>query len=152
MTKIFAILFLTTLTACKQQDPFVKSRLRTAEQFVDCLKKNQPDSILLYSIHGASQYIDDKGFKEISVKIAYDLIKEYGLPPKNKWEIKYDPKNNFERLTVAIPFPKIGKVIYLFFPPPEIGDKVYNFEIGPNIINAKDAQIVPPTKSIDSVN
>jgi hypothetical protein len=136
--------------ACKQQDPFVKSRLKTAEQFVGCLKRNQPDSILSYSIQGVSDNIDDKEFRETRVKDAFDLISKYGLPPKDKWEVKYDRKNNVERLIVAIPFPKSRDSIFLFFPPPAIGDKVYDFEIGQRF-DAKNAPL-PTTKSIDSLH
>ncbi len=138
MLKIFSFFFILPLLAsCKGQDPFVESRLKIADKFLDCLKNNTPDKILDYTYPNVDYKIKDKESRDFYVNKAYKFIKKFGLPPKDKWMIKYDPQNNFQRLLITIPvfkgydstFNLLQADIVLAFPPPQISDKIYHYEI-----------------------
>jgi len=145
MQKIFTlILILTALSSCKGQDPFVESRLKTADKFINCLKNNTPDKILDFTYPDVDDNISNKESRDFNVNKAYKFIEKFGLPPKDKWVIKYDPKNNFERLLIIIPVFKghdttsnlLQADIVIKFPPPQISDKIYSYEIlGKYVIN-----------------
>lgn len=131
------LLILTILPACKAQDAFIEARLNTAKKFVECLANNTPEKILNYTYSGIDDKIDEKESRDFYVNKAYKFIKKFGLPTKDKWDIKYDPKNNFERLVIKIPlfkgydttFNLLKADIILTFPPPQISDKIYRYEI-----------------------
>jgi hypothetical protein len=138
MRKIFSFFFVLTLIAsCKGQDTFVESRLKIADKFLDCLKNNTPDKILDYTYPDVDHKIKDKESRDFYVQKAYKFIKKFGLPSKDKWVIKYDPQNNFQRLLITIPvfkgydstFNLLQADIVLAFPPPQISDKIYHYEI-----------------------
>ncbi|HMK17666.1 MAG TPA: hypothetical protein VK492_05705 [Chitinophagaceae bacterium] len=134
---IIFLFVLKLFVSCKEKDPFVESRIKTAEKFVECLKNNTPDKILDYTYPDTDDKIDDKEAREIEVNRAYEFINKFGLPPKDKWIIKYDPHNNFERLLISIPIFKghdtILKVrrvnIIMIFPPPQISRYIYHYEV-----------------------
>ena len=131
------LLLLTMLTSCKGQDSFVETRLKTADKFVECLKHNTPDKILDYTYPDVDHKISDKESRDFYVNKAFKFIKKFGLPTKDKWIIKYDPQNNFERLVITIPlfkgydtvFNLLKADIVLTFPPPQISDKIYTYNI-----------------------
>lgn len=134
---LIAIFILTTLLSCESQDKFIENRLETANKFVECLAKNNSDKILEYSYTASDYNLKDKESRDIYVNKAFHYISKFGLPSKEKQVIKYDPKNNFHRLTVRIPIFKgydsvlnlIQIDIVLAFPPPRVSDKIYSFEI-----------------------
>ena len=135
---IGVLLIFTALFSCNGQDSFVKSRLKTADSFIECLSNNTPDKILAFTYHtDADDNINNKESREFHISKAYKFIKKFGLPSKDKWIIKYDPENNFQRLVITIPifngydstFNLIKAGIVLTFPPPQISDKIYRYEI-----------------------
>lgn len=134
---IAIILTLTLITSCKGQDSFVETRIKTADKFVECLKNNTPDKILDYTYPDIDHKINDKETRDFYVNKASKFIKKFGLPPKDKWVVKYDPQNNFERLLITIPifkgydstFNLLQADIVIAFPPPQISDKIYRYEI-----------------------
>jgi hypothetical protein len=123
--------------SCEEKDSFVESRLETAEKFMECLKNNTPDKILKYTYPDTDDKIDDKEAREQEVNRAYKFINKFGLPTKDKWIVKYDPHNNFERLLISIPIfkgydttLKVRRVnIIMVFPPPQISRKIYRYEV-----------------------
>jgi hypothetical protein len=131
------LLVLTMLTSCKGQDSFVETRLKTADKFVECLKNNASDKILDYSYPDVDHKISNKESRDFYVNKAFKFIKKFGLPKQDKWIIKYDPQNNFERLVITIPlfkgydtvFNLLRADIVLTFPPPQISDKIYTYNI-----------------------
>jgi hypothetical protein len=138
MQKIsFILLILTVLSSCKGQDRFVEDRLKTVDKFINCLKNNTPDKILDFTYPDVDDKISNKESRNFNVNKAYKFIETFGLPPKGKWVIKYDPKNNFERLLITIPVFKghdttsnlLQADIVIKFPPPQISDKIYSYEI-----------------------
>jgi len=148
-------LILILLTSCTGQGSFVSARLETAEQFVDCLKKNTPDKILDYSYPNVDHKIRDKESRDFYVNKAYQFIKKFGLPPREKWLVKYDPHNNFERLVITIPifkgfdstFNLLRADIVLVFPPPQISDKIYHYDID----DAYKISRIDPPAAIDTL-
>jgi hypothetical protein len=134
---IAIILILTFFISCKGKNSFVETRLKTADKFVECLANNTPDKILDYTYPHVDHKINDKESRDFYVNKASKFIKKFGLPPKGKWTIKYDPQNNFERLLITIPifkgydstFNLLQADIVIAFPPPQISDKIYNYEI-----------------------
>jgi len=128
---------LLLFVSCNENESFVEARIKTAEKFVECLKNNTPDKILNYTYRDTDDKIDNKESREGAVKRAYNYISKFGLPSKDKWVIKYDPHNNFDRLLVRIPIfkghdttLKIRRVdIVIAFPPPQISRKIYRYEI-----------------------
>src|SRR5436309_2431449 len=128
---IWLFFILMVLPCCKGQDSFVESRLRTADKFIECLKNNKTDKIFDYTYPDVDHKINNKEFRDFYVGKAYKLIKKFGLPPKDKWIITYNPKNNFERLLITIPLFKgydstldlLKADIVIYFPPPELSDK-----------------------------
>jgi hypothetical protein len=115
----------------------VEARLKTADKFIECLANNTPDKILDYTYPDVDHKINDKESRDFYVNKASKFIKKFGLPPKDKWTIKYDPQNNFERLLITIPifkgydstFNLLQADIVISFPPPQISDKIYHYEI-----------------------
>lgn len=134
---IFSFLILTFISSCCGQNSFVESRQKTAEIFVECLSNNTPDKILELTYHDIDDKINDKESRDFYVNKAYKFIKKFGLPTKDKWIVKYDPQNNFERLQITIPifkgydstFNLLQADILIVFPPPQISDKIYRYEI-----------------------
>ena len=134
--------------------------MKTAEGFVVCLKNNTPDKILEYTYPDVDQKIYDKEFRETTVNNAFKLINKYGLPPKRKWKIHYDPKNNYERLEIKITLFKgydstnyiRQSEIVILFPPPQISDKIYSYDIQNIYDTAKLMEAMPiiPAPSIDT--
>ncbi|MBN8675572.1 MAG: hypothetical protein J0L56_15685 [Chitinophagales bacterium] len=153
---IIFLLALTMLPSCKGQDSFVETRLKTAEKFIECLKNNSSDKILDYSYPDIDDKISDKESRDFYVNKAYNFIKRFGLPTKDKWIVKYDPQNNFERLIIIIPlfkgydtvFNLLRADIVLTFPPPQISDKVYTYIIDDDykIKKLNAPQLVDKTK------
>jgi hypothetical protein len=138
MRQTFIILvFYVSLTSCKGQNAFVEERLKTADKFIECLKNNTPDKILDYSYPAIDDKISDKESRDFYVNKASKLLNKFGLPPKDKWTIKYDPKDAFDRLLITIPifegydteFNLLKADIVIAFPPPQISDKIYRYEI-----------------------
>lgn len=138
MKNIYNLLFiLAVLFSCKGQDSFVDSRLNTASRFMECLENNTPDKILDYTYHEVDDKIENKESRDFYINKANKFIKKFGLPSQDKWIIKYDPKNNFERLLITIPIFKgydstlnlLQADIVLVFPPPQISDKICHYEI-----------------------
>jgi hypothetical protein len=158
MVKKNIILLLVILLSCNTQNSFVTERIKTAEKFLNCLENNQSDSILKYSIIGANVFIDDKELRDFHVNVAHQYIQKYSLPSKEKWKINYNPNNNFERLIITIPLFK-GRDstssssqinIRLFFPPQQIGDKIYKYEVD-NQPEINRIGSEPPTQIPDSI-
>ena len=149
---ITAILILTFTTSCKGQNSFVEKRLKTADKFVECLSNNTPDKILKYTYPDVDDKIADKESRNFHVNRAYKLIKTFGLPSKDKWIIKYDPQNNFERLLITIPIFKgydstsnlLQADIVMAFPPPQISDKIYKYEIQGKYDIKQTKPLIPP--------
>jgi hypothetical protein len=138
MQKAVAIICLWTIIfSCKEQSPFIKNRLKTTEKFMECLRNNTPDKILEYTYPDADYKINNKESRDFYVNKASQLVRKFGLPPKDKWIIKYDPKNNFERLLITIPIFKghdtlmnlLEADIVIAFPPPQLSDKIFTYEI-----------------------
>ena len=135
--RILIIFFLTFLTSCKGQHSFIEARLNTANKFIEGLVKNTPDKILDYTYPDVDHKINDKESRDFYVNKASKFIKKFGLPPKDRWIIKYDPENNFERLLITIPvfkgydstFNLLQANIVIAFPPPQISDKIFHYEI-----------------------
>ena len=131
----------------------------TAEGFVACLKNNTPDKILEYSYPDVDQKINDKEIRENTVNNAFELINKYGLPPKNKWKINYDPKNNFERLEIKIILFKgydstnyiLQSEIVILFPPPQISDKIYSYDVK-NIYDTAKLMEAMPAIDVPSID
>ena len=131
------ILLILFLASCKDKEPFVQSRLKTADKFLECLKQNRPNYILDYTYHDVDYKISEKQAREFYVDKASQFIKKFGLPPKEKWIVNYDPKNNFERLIITIPlfkgydtaFRLLKASLVLTFPPPQISSKIYRYDI-----------------------
>src|SRR5262249_14733844 len=121
-------------------------------KFVDCLKHNNPDKILDYTYPEVDDKIDDKETRDFQVNKAYGLIKKFGLPAKDKWIIKYDPQNNFERLVITIPIFKghdaslnlLQADIVIRFPPPQVSDKIYSYDIA-------DKYVIRPTEPVPQI-
>jgi hypothetical protein len=158
MQKIFiSILILIWLISCKGQDPFVRDRLKIAHKFLDCLKNNTPDKILSYAYPEVDNKINDKEARDFYVGKAYEFIKKFGLPSEDKWIIKYDPKNNFERLLITIPifkgydstFNLLKANIVIYFPPPQISDKIYRYDIEDEYDMEKETPTLAP-ESVDT--
>ena len=153
------LLVLTILASCKEQDPFVESRLKTTDKFIDCLKNNTPDKILDFTYPDVDEKINNKKSREFNVNKAYKFINKFGLPPKSKWTINYDPKNNFERLMITIPIFKghdtalnlLQADIIIKFPPPQISEKIYSYEV---VSRYEIDQTVPVTSapSLDTIS
>jgi hypothetical protein len=130
-------LILIVLISCDTHDSFIESRLKTAEKFIDCLKNNMPDKMMEYCYPDIINYSETKEMRAAKVKSASEIISKFGLPSKKTWIIKYDPQNNFERLVITIPFFEgldtalnLAKAkIIVAFPPYQISDKVYKYEI-----------------------
>ena len=108
----------------------------TADKFIDCLKNNTPAKA--YELAYRSITVNrDESIWTFYVNRAYALIKKFSIPPKEKWVIKHDTKNDFDRLLITIPLfsgydatEHLRKAsIILAFPPPEISDKLYRFEV-----------------------
>ncbi len=143
------LLVLTLILSCKSPNNFVETRLKTAEKFISCLKNNEPEKILDFTYHEADFNINNKEFRDFNVNKAFKFIAKFGIPSKDKWIIKYDPSNNFDRLLITIPlfkgydstFNLIQADIVLAFPPPEISDQIYRYEIADNY----DASRMSPT-------
>jgi hypothetical protein len=138
MRKITFIFFtLTFIASCSGPNSFVESRQKTAEKFVDCLLNNTPDKILELTYHDLDHKINDKELRYFYVNKAHKFIKKFGLPTKDKWIVNYDPQNNFERLQITIPifkgydstFNLLQADIVIVFPPPQISNKIYKYEI-----------------------
>ena len=153
MQKISAILFLLiVLRSCEPPNLFVESRLKTAEKFVECLVKNQSDKILDFSDAHVDYNISDKESRDFYVKKASTFINHFGLPPTSKWIVKHDLQNNFERLVITIPifkgydstFNLLQADIVLVFPPPQIGDKIYKFDVADQYDFSKMGPILAP--------
>jgi hypothetical protein len=131
------LLLLTLFTCCKNQNSFVEKRLKTADQFVECLVNNTPDKILDYTYPDVDHKIREKEARTFYVNKASKFIKKFGLPAKNKWIINYDAKNNFERLLITIPlfkgydstFNLLQADIVIAFPPAQISDKIFHYDI-----------------------
>jgi hypothetical protein len=158
MRQTISFLFvLTLLNSCKGQDQFVQSRLKTADKFVACLKNNTPDKILDLTYPAVDDKIDDKESRDFHVNKAYKLIQKFGIPSKDKWIIKYDPENNFDRLLITIPifngydttFDLLHADIIIKFPPPQISDKIYSYEIADKYVG-KPTIPVPTVPSTDT--
>lgn len=106
--RIIFLFIAVTFISCNSKDPFVQQRMPTARSFLNCL-----------------------------VNEASKLIRQFGLPAEDKWIIKHDPGNNFERLVIIIPLFKGHDTasglkeanILLTFPPAEISDKIYQYEV-----------------------
>ena len=150
---IFAV---AIILSCEQKNSFVETRLQDVKLFLECLSTNTPDKILEITDTTACFMINDKEFRDFYVAKAYKLIKRFGLPPRNTWIIKYDPKNNFERLSVTIPLFKgydsilnlVQAEILVAFPPPQIGNKIYKYEIHEEFDRTK----LKPTQAVPSYN
>jgi len=135
ITRLFFILPL--LYSCKGQDPFVEKRLKTVDKFLKCLKDNTPDKIVDYTFPGVDHKIDNKEIRDFNINKASRFINKFGLPPKDKWVIHHDPKNNFDRLLITIPIFKgndttlnlLQADIIIAFPPSQISEKIYRYEI-----------------------
>lgn len=130
------LLLLLFYISCIEQTPFVKSRLETADKFIECLKNNTP--VKAYELaYRSLTVIRDEEMWTFSVNRAAVLIKKFSIPARDKWVIKYDTKNDFDRLLITIPLfsgydstEHLRKAsIILAFPPPEISDKVYRFQV-----------------------
>jgi len=161
MKNIFRIyIIIIFLFACNRLDPFVESRMETAEKFVGCLKNNTPDRILEYSDPNVDHKIYDKESREHTVNNAFKLINKYGLPPKRKWKINYDPKNNYERLEIKIilftGYDSTNYIrqseIVIIFPPPQISDKIYLYDIQNVYDTAKLLEATMPTIPAPSID
>ena len=153
MRQTVSFLFvLTLLNSCIGQDQFVQSRLKTADKFLSCLKNNTPDKILDFTYANVDDKIDDKESRDFYVNKAYKFIQKFGIPPRDKWIIKYDPENNFERLLITIPifdgydtsFNLLRADIIIKFPPPQISDKIYSYEIA-------EKYVIRPTIPVPNV-
>jgi hypothetical protein len=138
MRRIFIIFSLcVSLISCRGQNAFVEDRLKTADKFIECLKNNTPDKILDYSYKGVEDKIDNKESRDFYVSKASKFINKFGLPPKDKWLIKYNAEDAFDRLRITIPifegydteFNLLKADIVIAFPPPQISDKIYRYEI-----------------------
>lgn len=138
MRKIFFSFFISTLiVACSGQNSFVESRLKTADKFVECLSNNTSDEILKFTYQGVDHKISDRESRSFYINKAHKFIKKFGLPEKERWIVKYDPQNNFERLLITIPifkgydsaFNLLQADIVIAFPPPQISDKIYRYAI-----------------------
>ena len=148
---IFAVMI---ILSCKQKNRFVETRLQDVDLFLECMSNNTPDKILEITDTTSSLMINDKEFRDFYVAKAYKLIKRFGLPTRNKWIIRYDPKNNFERLSVTIPLFKgydsilnlVQAEIVVAFPPPQIGNKIYKYEINEEFDRTK----LKPTLAVPS--
>jgi|SRR4030095_12977573 len=158
MQKIFtAVFILAVLFSCNSQESFVESRLRTADKFIECLKNNAPDRILDYTYPDVDHKINNKESRDFYVNKAYEFIKKFGLPPKNKWIIKFDPQNNFERLLITIPlfkgydpeFNLLKANLVIAFPPPQISDKIYHYDIQ-DMYSMSPTKPPPDPRSIDT--
>ncbi len=131
------ILLILVLASCHQNGSFVESRIKTADKFLECLKQNRPNDILNYTYHNVDYKISEKESREFYVDKASQFIKKFGLPPKEKWIINYDPKNNFERLMITIPlfkgydtaFKLLKANLILVFPPPQISSKICRYDL-----------------------
>lgn len=131
------IVFCVFLLSCKGQNSFVEERLQTAGKFIECLKNNNPDKTLAYSYKGVDQKMDNKESRDFAVNKASKFINKFGLPPKDKWIIKYNPADAFDRLLITIPIFEgydaesnlLKAAIVIAFPPPQISDKIYRYEI-----------------------
>ena len=134
---IVFILILIFITSCNEQNAFVDTRLKTADKFIECLANNTPDKILNYTYPDVDHKINNKESRDFHVNKASSFIKKFGLPPKAKWVIKYDPQNNFERLLITIPifkgydsaFNLLRADLVIAFPPPQISVRIYHYEI-----------------------
>jgi hypothetical protein len=134
---IIYILILLNFFSCSVKDHFIESRLKIADKFINCLKSNTPEKILDYTYHNVDDKINDAESREFYVRKAYKFIEKFGVPPKNKWIIKYDPENNFDRLLITIPlfkgydsaFNLLQAGIIIVFPPQQISNKIYRYEI-----------------------
>lgn len=158
MQKTFTIIFiLIVLSSCKRQDSFVESRLGIADKFIECLKNNTPNKILNFTYPDVDYKISNKELRTFYVNKAYKFIKKFGLPPKDKWDIKYDPNNNFERLLIRIPVFRgydttlnlLQADIIIKFPPPQISDNIFSYEIADKYV-LKPTITVPISQSIDT--
>jgi hypothetical protein len=138
MLRTIAVIFIVTfIPSCKGQNSFVEARLKTADKFIECLVNNTPDKIVDFTYLDVDDKINNKESRDFYVNKASKFIKKFGLPPKDKWIIKYDPQNNFERLLITIPifkgydttFNLLQANIVIAFPPPQVSDKIYHYEI-----------------------
>jgi hypothetical protein len=138
MRNITFALFISTLIACcNGQNSFVENRLKTADKFIECLSNNTPDKILEFTYPEVDHKINDKESRSFYVNKAHKFIEKFGLPKREKWIVKFDPQNNFERLLITIPifkgydsvFNLLQADIVIAFPPPQISDKIYKYEI-----------------------
>ena len=130
------LLLLLFYVSCIEQTPFVRSRLETADKFIECLKNNTPAKTYELTYRGIDGIMDLESW-DFYVTRASALIKKFGIPPKSKWIINYDTKNNYDRLLITIPLFSgydsasiLRKAsIIIAFPPPEISDKVYRYQV-----------------------
>jgi len=133
---ISILLILVILTSCKRQNKLVEERLKTVDKFVQCLANNTPDKILDYTYPYIDDKISNKEFRDFYVNKAFEFIKKFGLPSKDKWIINYNLQNNSD-IVITIPLFKgydttynlLKADIVLTFPPPQMGDKIYKYEI-----------------------
>src|ERR1043166_3330980 len=96
------LLLLLIYVSCIEQTPFVRSRMITADKFIDCLKNNTPAKAYELAYRSITVTRTERIWT-FYVNRAYALIKKFSIPPKEKWVIKYDTKNDFDRLLITIP-------------------------------------------------
>jgi hypothetical protein len=135
---IIALLFTTAIFGCQTSNPYVKSRLETTKSFLNYVKANDTTQAYNSMYHPkGSKYLNDKGGIYFKIMSGHELIDEYGLSPQNMWIIKFDARDNYERLTVEVPLFKTTEndadlknaYILITFPPPEISDRILKFEV-----------------------
>ena len=149
---IILISILTFIFSCSVQNSFVETRMMTVDKFVECLINNTPDKILRYTLRDVDDNIDNKESRHFHVNLAYKLINKFGLPPKEKWIIKHDPQNYFERLLVTIPIFKgydsasnlLQADIVMKFPPPQISKKIYSFDVNTSYEMKQQTPLLSP--------
>ena len=132
------VIILTTLTCCVEPRSKKNLKEKDAEKFVELLKKNDQKGV--YDLCYHSNYRDnitDESTRTMYVKSAYELIDKYGIPHKDKWIFHHDPNDKFDRYTITIPLfsgfdisnsLKSAEII-ISFPPEQISDKIYRYEV-----------------------
>jgi len=93
------LLFLLLLTGCKMSDEAM------SERFLEDMKNGEFREAKAMLSENEKKGLDVEGI-DFRLKKAHDLLEEFGIPPREKWEVSYDTgqeKGIFRAVIITIP-------------------------------------------------
>ena len=108
------------------------SREENIREFLQCLKENDQQKIYDISYHDDTRNgITDNDVRKGRVSSASRAIKKYGLSPQSKWHTEqiYGGSSELSIPLFAGNDTTVRYTIFLYFPPPAVSNKVFNFDV-----------------------